>query len=255
MVKYAPQGPNDAPVKKTPYQASETEWAFLANFTHDLEPTNHSRRDNVRGEDWIKSTWMDCCKYLHQMYTNDYRSGQHDDDMDEWGSEKELQRWCRAANWKPKTGSQGTIIRYTSAMIYSIAVLELSDIEGIRKKMPKGTGVDATVNNGAQGARHQKKKCKVNNKGSISSHSDIIDMLREGDQKDQQLVALCIFFESGTSEEKKLARDVLFAYAFPSHQGSTAKVDLTTNVNSDDSDDESTGDDDQSSDSILERVM
>ncbi len=48
---------------------------------------------------------------------------------------------------------------------------------------------------------------------------------------------------------------MLFAYAFPSHQGSTAKVDLTTNVNSDDSDDESTGDDDQSSDSILERVM
>ncbi len=183
MVKYAPQGPNDAPVKKTPYQASETEWAFLANFTHDLEPTNHSRRDNVRGEDWIKSTWMDCCKYLHQMYTNDYRSGQHDDDMDEWGSEKELQRWCRAANWKPKTGSQGKIIRYTSAMIYSIAVLDLSDFEGIGRKMPKGTGVDATVNNGAQGAHHQKKRHKVNNKGSSSSNSDIIDMLREGDQK------------------------------------------------------------------------
>jgi len=72
-------------------------------------------------------------------------------------------------------------------------------------------------------------------------------------------VALCIFFESGTSEEKKLARDVLFAYAFPSNQGSTAgstaKVDLTTNVNSDDSDDESPRDDDQSSDSILECVM
>lgn len=101
----------------------------------------------------------------------------------------------------------------------------------------------------------RKKKCKVNNKGSISSHSYIIDMLREGGQKDQQLVALCIFFESGTSEEKKLVRDVLFAYAFPSNQGSTAKVDLTTNVNSDDSDDESTGDDDQSSDSILECVM
>jgi hypothetical protein len=62
-----------------------------------------------------------------------------------------------------------------------------------------------------------------------------------------------------TSEEKRLARDALLAYAFPNNQGSTAsstaKVDLTTNVNSDDSDDESAGDDDQSSDSILEHFM
>jgi len=236
MVKYVPNGPNNVPVKKTPYQASETEWAFLANFTHDLEPTNQSRRDIIHGEDWIKSTWTDCRKYLHQMYLNYYRSGQHDDDVDEWGSEKELQRWCRAASWKPKTGSQGTVIRYSSAMIYSIAVLELSDFEGMGRKMPKGTGVDATVNNGARASHRNRKKRKVANKGS---NSEIVDLLKEGDKRDQQLVALRIFFESGTADEKKMARDALFAYAFPSNQdntaGSTNKVDLTNNnVNSDD---------------------
>jgi hypothetical protein len=102
-------------------------------------------------------------------------------------------------------------------MIYSIAVLELSDFEGMGRKMPKGTGVDATVNNGARASHRNRKKRKVASKGSNSE----------------------IVFESGTTDEKKMARDALFAYAFPSNQdntaGSTNKVDLTNNnVNSDD---------------------
>jgi hypothetical protein len=56
--------------QKIPYQASEAEWAYLANFTHELESTNLPRRGIVRGEDWVKSTWTDCHKYLHQMFTN-----------------------------------------------------------------------------------------------------------------------------------------------------------------------------------------
>jgi len=57
MVKYVSRGPNEHPVKKMPYQASETEWAYLSNFTHDLEPTNLSRQGIIRGQDWIKATW------------------------------------------------------------------------------------------------------------------------------------------------------------------------------------------------------
>ncbi len=117
MVKYASSGVNQPPVKVTPYQPSTSEWAYLATFTNDLEPTNLSRRNIIRGEDWIKSTWTDCRKYLHQMFTNYNRSGQHDDDKDEWGSEKELRRWSRAAKWNP--GNAGSIIRFPSAMISS----------------------------------------------------------------------------------------------------------------------------------------
>jgi len=213
--------------QKTPYQASEAEWAYLANFTHELEPANLSRRGIIRGDDWVKSTWTDCRKYLHQMFTNYNRSGQHDDDKDEWGSQKELEHWCHAASWKPKAGSQGTIIRCTSAMIYSIAVLELLDFEGIGCKMPKGTGVNATVNNGAQAARHRLKKRRVDNNESTSN--SIIEMLKEGDKKDQQLVALWIFFKCGSLEEKRLAREALFAYAFPSNATSNqpAEINLT----------------------------
>jgi hypothetical protein len=215
MVQYISPGPDEHPVKKHPYQASHTKWAFLADFIHDLEPTILSRRDIVRGEDWIKSTWTDCRKYLHQMFVNYNRSGQHDDDKDEWGSQKELEHWTRAATWKPKSGStQGCIIRYTSAMIYSVAVLELSDFEGIGRKMPKGTGVDATVHNGARAGHHQRKKRK-SSKSNIDSSGAIVDMLREGDAKDQQLVALRIFFESGTAHEKRLLEMSCSLMPFP----------------------------------------
>ena len=40
MVQYSPMGPNLPPVKKQPYQPSGSEWSYLANFTHDLEPTH-----------------------------------------------------------------------------------------------------------------------------------------------------------------------------------------------------------------------
>jgi len=271
MVQYVP-GPHGVPIKKTPYQASQSEWAFLANFTHDLEPTNVSRRDIIRGEDWIKSTWTDCRKYLHQMFTNYNRSGQHDDDVDEWGSEKELQRWSRAASWKPKSSSQGTIIRYTSAMIYSIAVLDLADFEGIGRKMPKGTGVDATINNGAQSSRHRTKRRKTTNRNKADSSGSIIEMLKDGDKKDQQLVALRIFFESGTAEEKQLAQNALLSFAFPSdNNNDTNKGNNNSSCNDaitfdDRTDDETTDahsmagngnalDDDESNNSVLNEVV
>jgi hypothetical protein len=162
MVQYTSGGINLPPVKKQPYQSSGTEWSYLSNFTHDLEPTNLLRRNIVRGEDWIKSMWTDCRKYLHQMFINYNRSRQHDDDMDQWGSEKELQRWSRAATWKP-TGI-GSIIRYTGAMMYSIAVLDLCDFEAIGCKMPKGAGIDATMDTSALEPVHKRKKHKVSDR-------------------------------------------------------------------------------------------
>ncbi len=100
LVQYVSAGANELPVKKQPYQASSYEWAALANHCHDIEPTNLLRRHIIRGEDWIKETWNDCRKYLHQTFIQYNRSGQHDSEMDEWCSEKELERWVRATNFK-----------------------------------------------------------------------------------------------------------------------------------------------------------
>ena len=100
MVQYVSSDRNGRPVKKQPYQPSSSEWATLANHCHDIEPTNYARKHIIRGEDWVKETWNDCRKYLHQTFIQYNRSGQHDSEMDEWCSKKELERWVRATNYK-----------------------------------------------------------------------------------------------------------------------------------------------------------
>ena len=67
MVQYVSQSPNSRPIKKFPYVASSSEWAYLSTFTHELDPTNLSRRNILRGADWIKTTWGEVRKYLHQV--------------------------------------------------------------------------------------------------------------------------------------------------------------------------------------------
>jgi hypothetical protein len=99
MVQYVSRG-NERPAKKQPYEPSSSEWATLANHCHDIEPTNTCRTHIIRTEAWIKETWNDCRKYLHQTFIQYNRSGQHDSEMDEWCSQKELERWVRATNYK-----------------------------------------------------------------------------------------------------------------------------------------------------------
>ena len=157
-------------------------------------------------------------------------------------------------------------------MIYSIAVLDLADFEGIGRKMPKGTGVDATINNGAQSSRHRTKRHKTTNRNKADSPGSIIAMLKDGDKKDQQLVALRIFFESGTAEEKQLARNALLSFAFPSdNNNDTNKGNNNSSCNDaitvdDRTDDETTDahsmagndnalDDDESNNSVLNEVV
>jgi hypothetical protein len=51
MLQYISTGQNQRPMKKNPYQASQTEWAFFSKLTHDLELTNVSRQE--RGLDQV----------------------------------------------------------------------------------------------------------------------------------------------------------------------------------------------------------
>ena len=156
MVEYVIQSPGSRPVKKFPYSASSPEFSYLATHTHEIEPSNLSRRNIVRGPDWIKSQWGEVRKNLHQMFVQYNRSGQHDPDMDEWGSDKENRRWARAASWR-NPGSN-TVIRFQQAMIYSIALLDQCDFDSIGRKMPNGSGVDASLNDGAVAPKHKPKK-------------------------------------------------------------------------------------------------
>ena len=237
MVEYSSTGNASPPVKKTPYQPSSTEWAYLATFSHDLEPTNHARKHIIRGEDWIKSTWTDIRKYLHQMFVNYNRSGQHDDDKDEWGSEKELRRWSRAAKWNSAGG--GSIIRFTSAMIYAIAVLDICDFEAIGRKMPKGTGVDATVDNGAVVPKHKKRKrhpVKKTEASGIDVTHSLLRAFESSDVREDKRHALKVLMEFGRPKEKQRARKELNKLAFGNAAPESDSDDDAVTVDGEDSD-------------------
>ncbi len=90
------------------------------------------------------------------MFQQYNRSGQNGSEKDEWGSQIEYKRWVRAAHWK--TAGTKSVICYTEAMIYSVSVLVLGDFESIGRKMPKGQGIDSTVDNGALAPKHSTKK-------------------------------------------------------------------------------------------------
>jgi hypothetical protein len=235
MVEYESPGMNMRPIKKNPYKPSTSEWAYLSAFTNDLEPTNLSRRTIVRGPDWIKSTWTDCRKYLHQMFINYNRSGQHDDDKDEWGSEKELRRWCRAARWNPHNGSSGCIIRYQTAMIYSVAVLDLSDFEAVGRKMPTGTGVDATIDNNAVVPNHKRKRRSTSKKSK--EPISIARIMEVGDAREAKISTLKVLLQYGTTDAiKAKAQKELLAMAFGENK---VNDDQSVNELSDESDDDS----------------
>jgi hypothetical protein len=156
------------------------------------------------------------------MFVNYNRSGQHDDDLDEWGSEKELKRWTRAASWKP-AGST-SIIRYTSAMIYSISILDLCDFEAIGRKMTKGNGVDATVDDGTVAPPHKTKRRRSTTTKDAPKQDGIIKILELGDARDAKMSALRMFLEFGSHSEKCKAKRELHVIAF----GSSAAEDVNS---------------------------
>jgi hypothetical protein len=158
MVQYVAAGHEQHPVKRTPFVPSSPEWAVLANETHDTEPTNPMRRSIVCDEAWIRATWNDCHKWFHQTFIQYNRSGQHNADMGEWCSPKELEQWIWAT--KNKIAGSNTIIRYPTVMVYSICLFDQTDFESIGREMPKGTGTDCSMADGMKAAKKKRKKCK-----------------------------------------------------------------------------------------------
>jgi len=99
---------------------SSDKWEELSIQTYDIEPKNMARRNIYRDASWIKSTWNDVQKYLHQVFIQYNRSGQQSGDMGEWCSPAEQQRWVRAASWKG--GSTNTMLGCLSCNIKCIGL-------------------------------------------------------------------------------------------------------------------------------------
>jgi hypothetical protein len=157
-----------------------------------------------------------------QIFIQYNRSGQHDVDKDEWLSEKENRRWARAAAWK--TPGSNNVIRHQQAMIYSIALLDVCDFESIGRKMPKGTGVDASVNDGAVAGKHKVRKRSTDRKRMSNKENKppkktaIATAIEVGSLRESKLAALRMFLEFGSSAEKERAKRELQVIAYGTNE-------------------------------------
>jgi hypothetical protein len=168
---------------------------ILANHCHDIDPNNPLRAHIIRGDDWIKETWTAWLKYLNQTFTQYHRSGQQDPEMDEWCSKKELDRWVRATNFK--TPGQNLVIWFPSAMVYSICTMDLVDFEGIGRQMPKGTGIDASLDDG-KSVKGKKSRGKYNktqgnnnkNKRNLTQQHHLAEVIQTLGHSESKMAAL-----------------------------------------------------------------
>jgi hypothetical protein len=223
MVAYVNDLGTGKPVKKNSWEPIGEEWEELAIQMYDIEPTNLTHRNIFRDAKWMKSTLNDVHKYLFQVFTQYNRSGQRSGDMGEWCSPGEQQRWLRAAFWKGR--ATNTIVRFPTAMIYSIAVLEEGDFHGIGRTMPKGTGADNSVGApvldgealGAAVARKRSKRGpykKASAKKSSPANNAILSALRHGTETEAKLSALHLILEFRTAAQKRKAMKQIDSVAY-----------------------------------------
>jgi hypothetical protein len=110
-------------------------------------------------------------------------------------------------------------------------VLDICDFKAIGQKMPKGTGVDATINNGAVVASHKKRKWSVADNNSRS----ILKVLELGDARESKMSALKLRLEFRSNNDKIKARQKLYVIIFDKDA-----LEQEDDVRVDDSGDEST---------------
>jgi hypothetical protein len=222
MVQYTSSG-SGHPVKVSPFQPSSDEWAALANYTHNIDPCNVSRKVVLKDEAWIKSCWADCQKYLHQAFVQYNQSGQHDSDMDDWCSPKEIDWWVRATTYK--TAGQ-TIICFHTVMMYSIFVVDQSDLEGIRRRMPKDVATDTSM--GLQSKT--KAKWKKKQKNTSAMNINLVMAMNDGTKREEKIVALQSFLEFRSTRDTADAVKELWKLAFREKSNSMASINNSDNT-------------------------
>jgi hypothetical protein len=141
------------------------------------------------------------------MFLQYNRSSQHDAGQDEWGPDNENRQWARAASWR--TPGSNTVIRFQQAMIYLIALLDLSDFESIGRKMPKGQGVDASIV-GAIAPKHSTRKWKESKQQVSKNKKQGFGISnRKWTPKGVKVVCVASFLEFGDVTEKLRAKQEL----------------------------------------------
>jgi len=154
----------------------------------------------VRDSAWIKSTWNDVRRYLHAVFVMYNQSGQHDPDMGEWCSPKEQEHWVRAS--LNKTNGNNTTVRFPTVMIYSTGILEEADFESLGWEMPKGTGIDNSVDDGTKRKTIRKQNKKKKHDSIEDSNLALLHALDGGMKSETRLSALRLMLILGLMRRK-----------------------------------------------------
>jgi hypothetical protein len=150
-------------------------------------------------------------------------------------------------------------------MVYSIAILDQSDFEGIGRQMPSGTGVDASLADRSTVARKRKKRGTYkkhnnnNNNNNYSTNNNIASVIETIGSSKSRLKALQILIEFGSAEEKIQALAEVRSLAYqkpdpisaPSDAASITVEDAVAAANDAAADESCTGSEDEDSDGIL----
>jgi hypothetical protein len=107
-------------------------------------------------------------------------------------------------------------------MIHSIALLDLCEFESIGQRMPKGSGVDAYINDVSVVCKHDARKrstgCqKASNKDNKPAKKAAIALAIEvGSLRESKLAAIHLFLEFGLCAEKERTKRELQLIAYVS---------------------------------------
>jgi len=127
-------------------------------------------------------------------------------------------------------------------MVYSIAVLDQSDFEGIGRQMPSGTGVDASLAaDSSTTARKRKKRGKynkspnttTNNNNNYNNNNNIASVIETIGNSESRLAALRILIEFGTAEEKTQALAEVRSLAYRNPVTTTTVSEVASNTAAD----------------------
>lgn len=181
---------NQHPVKKHPYQPSKTQWAYHANFTHNLGPENLSRKNTFQGEDWIRSSWMTKVLLIMTILVSMMRT---------WMNRAQRKSWNNGLEHHHGNAGTGSTIRYTSGWFIPLLYWTYVTL-GLMFKNSK---------------RHLCRECG-------SQWKQYFAMLQLGDARPLKMSALCMLLELESSEDKSKAICQLHLIAFGDSNPDTA---------------------------------
>jgi len=138
-----------------------------------------------------------------------------------------------------------SVIRFPSAMVYSITMLEEKDFESIGWQMPCGTGVDASMDGDTGRGQKRKKRGKykkktdTGNKSGNDNNNGIAAVIESIGNNESRLSVLRLLIEFGNPTEK---RQALLEVKNLAYQKATPASTPAPNVNSTDAGNDDQGD-------------